>query len=239
MTADVTLHDGLAVVAGWNHSVYALEQDTGKVRWRFRATLPASKGIDWVGYQGFHLTPLIDGDRVFVGNRNTYFYALNVADGSIAWNSKVGASWIGSPAVASEDHVFYGLSDGQAVLGHRKNSGALSHFFRTESLVFAQPAVFEDQLIVGSLSGHLFAVDTVGGKGQELAHFGPAEKRYAEFFDPDTVPTGLSPHAAAAHGIERMLTESNSVLSLAVAGQRVYVATASGVLYALDLRPPG
>ena len=238
VTGDVAIHDDLVIVASWNHSIYALERATGKVRWRFRASLPASKGVDWVGYQGFHLTPLVEGGRVFVGNRNTYFHALNAEDGTIAWNSKVGASWIGSPAVTSDQHVFYGLSDGQAVLGHRRDTGALSHFFHTGSLVFAQPALHGDKLIVGTLSGHLFSVDTGRGEGRELTHFGPAEKRYAEFFDPDHRPDGLTPHGAASHSIERMLTESNSILNLSVVNGRAYVATASGRLYAMDLERP-
>lgn len=238
VTADVVVHGDLALIACWNHSVYALDIETGKVRWRFRATVPASKGVDWIGYQGFHLTPRVDGDRVFVGNRNTNFYALNVEDGSIAWNSKVGASWMGSPAVASEQHVFYGLSDGQAVLGHRKDSGALSHFFRTGSLVFAQPALHRDQLIVGTLSGHLFSIDTISGEGRELAHLGPVEKRYAEFFEPESLPEGLSPHQKTEHSVERMLTESNSILNLTVVEGRAYVGTGSGRLYALTLEPP-
>ena len=235
VTTDAKIHGDLLVVASWNHSVYGIEQSTGKVRWRFRADLPPSKGVDWAGYQGFHLTPVIDGDRVFVGNRNTNFYALRVEDGTIAWSSKVGSSWIGSPAVTSEEHVFYGLSDGQAVLGHRKNSGALSHFFRTDSLVFAQPVLWGGQLIVGTLSGHLFSIDTVSGEGREITHFGPAEKRYAEFFQSAGRPDGLSPHQAAEYSIERMLVESNSILSLEVEGDALYVGTASGVLHVLDL----
>lgn len=237
VTADPAVHEDLVIVGSWNHSVYALEAETGKVSWRFRASLPDSKGVDWVGYQGFHLNPIVDGGRVFVGNRNTYFYALDADDGTIAWNSKVGASWIGSPAVITDRHVFYGLSDGQAILGHRKDSGALSHFYRTGSLVFAQPALHTDQLIVGTYTGHLIAIDTTSGQGRDLTHFGPAERRYAEFFDPASLPEGLTPYEANRHGIERMLTESNSILGLEVEAGRVYVGTASGVLFAVELEP--
>lgn len=235
VTADPLVYEDLIIVAGWNHSVYGLERASGKVRWRFRAQVPFRRGVDWIGYQGFHVTPVLDGDRLFVGNRNTYFYALDADDGTEAWSSKVGASWIGSPAVTSDDSVYYGLSDGKAVLGHRKDSGALTLFFNTGSIVFAQPELHGKRLIVGTLSGHLFAVDRETGEGHELTRFGPAKAKYEEFFDPKNLPDGLSIYEANRLGIERMLTESNSILNLTIHADVAYVGTASGRLYALAL----
>ncbi|MDA8018316.1 MAG: PQQ-binding-like beta-propeller repeat protein [Thermoanaerobaculia bacterium] len=237
VTADPVSFQDLLVIACWNHSVYGLEKESGKVRWRFRASMPPSKGVDWIGYAGFHLSPEIDGDRIFVGNRNTYFYALNAKDGTEAWSSKVGASWMGSPAVLTEDAVYYGLSDGMAVLGHRKDTGALRFLFRTGSLVFAQPEVHGNRLIVGTISGHLYIVDTMTGQGELLLHLGPEEKRYAEFFDPEIVPKDLTRHRSTSWSIEKMLTESNSILNLTVHDDTAYVGTASGVLYAVPLGP--
>lgn len=236
VTADPTTHEDLVIVASWNNSVYGVAKETGDIRWRFRAPIPASKGIDWIGYAGFHLTPVVDGGRVYVGNRGTFFYALDADDGTEAWSSKVGSSWMGSPAVVSEDSVYYGLSDGKAVLGHVKASGALSFFFKTGSLVFAQPALHGKKLIVGTLAGHLFAVDTESGDGERLLALGPDAARYEEYFT--RVPEDLTRYQATEWTIDTMLTESNAILNLTLDGSTVYLASATGVLSAVDLGPP-
>ena len=237
VTGDVLSHEDTILAACWNNSVYAVDAQTGKIRWRFRGDLPASKGVDWVGYAGFHLTPVLDGDRLYAGTRGTYFYAIDADDGTEVWSSKVGSSWIGSPAVVSEDAVYYGLSDGTAVLGHQKATGGQSFFFKTGSLVFAQPEFHDGKLIVGTLSGHLFALDPATGQGERLTSLGSEEVRYREFFDPKIIPEGLTTYEATGWSVDRMLTEANSILNLTVHENTAYIGTGSGVLYAVDLQP--
>ena len=235
VTGDLVSHGDTVIAACWNNSVYAVEAETGKVRWRFRAAVLATKGIDWVGYAGFHLSPVLDGDRIYVGTRGTYFYAIDADDGTEVWSSKVGSSWIGSPAVVTEDAVYYGLSDGAAVLGHEKERGAQSFFFKTGSLVFAQPGLHDGKLIVGTLAGHLFALDPVTGRGERLMSLGSAEVRYGEFFDPKIIPESLTRYEATAWSVNQMLSEANAILSLAVHENTAYLGTGTGVLYAVKL----
>ena len=99
-----------------------------------------------------------------------------------------------------------------------------------------QPQRHGDRLIVGTLSGHLYSIDPATDRGELLLHFGPEEKRYPEFFDPKIVPEDLSRHRGTEWSIEKMLTESSSILNITVEGDTAYVGTASGVLYAVDLR---
>jgi len=237
VTGDVLFYEDTILAASWNNSIFAVDAQTGKIHWRFRADLPASKGVDWIGYAGFHLTPVLDGDRLYAGTRGTYFYAIDVADGTEAWSTKVGSSWIGSPAVVTEDAVYYGLSDGTAVFGHQKATGTQSLFFKTGSLVFAQPELHNGNLIIGTLSGHLFVLDTATGQGERLMSLGSEEVRYREFFDPKIIPEGLSRHEAKAWSVDRMLTEANSILNLTVHEDTGYIGTGSGVLYAVNLEP--
>ncbi len=237
VTGDILSHEDTILVACWNNSVYAVDAKTGKVRWRFRAALPASRGVDWVGYAGFHLTPVLDDGRLYAGTRGTYFYAIDPTDGSEVWSSKVGSSWIGSPAVVTEDAVYYGLSDGAAVLGYAKATGAQSFFFKTGSLVFAQPELHDGKLIIGTLAGHLFALDPATGQGERLLSLGAEEARYGEFFDPKIIPEGLSRYEATDWSVNNMLTEANSILNLTVLEDTAYIGTGSGVLYAVDLDP--
>lgn len=235
VTADLASFEDTILVASWNNNIYALEAATGKLRWRFAAQVPRGRGVDWVGYAGCNLTPIVQGEHLFVGNRGTYFYALDARDGAEIWSSKVGASWIGSPAVISEDAVYYGLSDGDAVMGHLLSTGAQTLFFETGSAVFAQPELSGRHLIVGTLIGRLFSIDTASGQGEEILNLGPDQVDWAAFFEPEIVPDHLTRHEGDAWAVNRMLTSANSVLSLVLAGDTAYVGTGSGRLYAVDL----
>ena len=237
VTADLVVHDDTIVAACWNNSVYGLDVETGKIRWRFQGEVPSSKGADWIGYQGFHLTPLLHEGRVFAGTRGTYFYAIDAEDGTEAWSSKVGSSWIGSPAVILDEGVYYGLSDGFALMGFRHDRGAQTLFFRTQSPVFAQPQVYGKQLIFGSLAGRLYSVDTVSGQGELLMYLGPEENLYPEVFKPELVPDDLTRYQATEWSIDYLLTNAHGVLNLTVHEDIAYVGTGSGVLYAVDLDP--
>ena len=192
-----------------------------------------------MGYAGCNLTPIVQGEHLFVGNRGTYFYALDARDGAEIWSSKVGASWIGSPAVISEDAVYYGLSDGNAVMGHLLSTGGQTLFFETGSAVFAQPELFGRHIIVGTLIGKLFSIDTVSGHGEELLNVGPAQVDWAAFFRPEVVPEHLTRHEGDAWAVDQMLTSTNAIVSLKVDGSTAFVGTGSGHLYAVALAAQG
>jgi outer membrane protein assembly factor BamB len=237
VTADLVAHEDTVVAACWNNSIYGLEAESGEVRWRFQGPLRKSEGVDWVGYQGFHLTPLLHDGRVFAGTRGTYFYALDAEDGTEIWSSKVGSSWIGSPAVILDEVVYYGLSDGFAIMGFRHDRGAQTLFFQTASPVFAQPQLHGQQLVFGTLAGRLFSVDTITGKGHQLMHLGPEENLYGKFFEPEIIPDELTRYEATQWSVDQLLTNANSVLNLTIHQDKAYVGTGSGVLYAVDLQP--
>jgi len=148
---------------------------------------------------------------------------------------KVGTSWIGSPALVTEDSVYFGLSDGKAVLAYNRKGGEQNTFFRTESLIFAQPEMHGNQLIFGSLSGQLFRLDTVSGKGEQIKLLTDKTGSYQSYFDPKIQPKELSPHEAAIWSINKMLTEFNSIMNLKVYGGVAYLSTGSGKLYAVVL----
>ena len=136
-----------------------------------------------------------------------------------------------------DEAVYYGLSDGFAVMGFRHDSGAQTLFFPSEAAVFAQPQPHGKQLIFGTLAGRLFSIDTVTGQGQRLMNLGPEEDLYGKFFNPEIVPGDLTRHQATQWSIDQFLTNAQSVLNLTVLEGKAYVGTGSGILYAIDLDP--
>ena len=235
VTTDPASFEGLIIVGSWDNKLYSVSAKTGETTWVVEAQVPGGAASRWIGYYGFNLNPVVYKDGVFVGARGTYFYALSAKTGEEVWSVKVGTSWIGSPAVVTEDSVYFGLSDGKALLGYNRRGGEQNTFFRTGSLVFAQPALHGDQLIIGSLSGQLFQLDTNTGEGRQVKLLTDKSGSYQQYFDPKIQPKNISPHQAAIWSINQMLTQFNSILNLTVHDGVAYLSTGSGKLYAVPL----
>jgi len=235
VTTDPASYKDSIIVGSWDNKLYSVKADSGKTKWSVEAQVPGGPASQWIGYYGFNLNPVVYEDVVFVGARGTYFYALKAETGEEAWSVKVGTSWIGSAAVVTGDSVYFGLSDGKAVLGYNRKGGEQNTFFRTGSLVFAKPELHGDQLIIGTLSGQLFRLDTVSGQGEEIKALTDKSGSYQKYFDPKTQPKDLSPHQASSWSINKFLTEFNAILNLTVYEGTAYLGTASGKLYAVPL----
>ena len=69
-----TIHEGIAYIGGGDGRMFAIDIKTGKVKWTFDEL------------KNYVLTrPLIYNDKLYFGCWDTYMYALNLADGSLAW----------------------------------------------------------------------------------------------------------------------------------------------------------
>ena len=91
------------VVAGtYGGDLIAANPDTGSIFWRFSDTNEAA----------FFSTPALTADRVYIGRRDSKVYALQRADGTVAWTFAARDNVDGSPVV-SGSHVFVGSDDGR------------------------------------------------------------------------------------------------------------------------------
>ena len=69
-----TIHEGIAYIGGGDGRMFAIDIKTGKVKWTFDEL------------KNYVLTrPLVYNDKLYFGCWDTYMYALNLADGSLAW----------------------------------------------------------------------------------------------------------------------------------------------------------
>jgi outer membrane protein assembly factor BamB len=224
------------IVGSWDNKLYSVKAETGEISWTVEAQAPGGQAAEWIGYYGFNLDPIVYKDAVFAGARGTYFYALNAETGKENWSIKVGSSWIGSPALVTEDTVYFGLSDGASVSGYSRKGGAQNTFLSTNSLIFAQPEMHGDQLIIGSLSGQLFRLDTVTGKGEQIKMLTDETGSFNRFFDKKIQPKDMNSYQATIWSINKMLTEFNAILNLTVNKGTAYLSTGSGKLYAVPLQ---
>lgn len=98
--------DGDAVYVGMDSGIlYALERDTGQVRWQFR-TRRADIEDGWEPSDdplnqplGIHGSPALDSAHVYIGDYSGYLYAVDRADGTLVWEQKLGGSIGASPTL--------------------------------------------------------------------------------------------------------------------------------------------
>src|SRR5258708_27004480 len=65
--------------------VAALDASTGKAIWEYRYPSSTS-GVDFSEGAGPHSTPLVTADRVFAAGSRKELFALNKANGQVAWS---------------------------------------------------------------------------------------------------------------------------------------------------------
>ncbi|KPJ68608.1 hypothetical protein AMJ44_06085 [candidate division WOR-1 bacterium DG_54_3] len=94
--------DSLVYIGSNDYFMYAVNQSTGKLRWKFE-----TRGI-------IHSSPIAVGDRLFFGSYDGNLYALDRFSGKLLWKYKTKGMISSSPAysdgkiyIASEDGYLY------------------------------------------------------------------------------------------------------------------------------------
>lgn len=200
-----------------DHSFYALDKHSGKLRWKF-----ATQGR-------VTSSPAVAAGRVYFGSYDGTFYALDAASGGVRWKFATGGErrfsarhlhgadpaaevmpdpfdfFLSSPAVAA-GVVYFGSGDGN-VYALDAGTGGLRWKFHTGNVVHASPAVANDTVYVGSWDSYFYALDAASGA-----------QRWR-------FKTGEDPETSNQVGIQS---------SAVVAGGVVYFGCRDSHLYALD-----
>lgn len=148
---------GTLYVPNDNFFLYAIDRDTGAVRWRFK-----TPDQTWS-------LPAVDAktENIYVGNNNVVpllganTFAL-AKDGTAAWTGSSLGSIAASPMIAG-DRVVVGGFDGY-VRAFTKDSGDLLWEVPTRDHVYASAALMPDGTIVqASTDGTVYALDPASG----------------------------------------------------------------------------
>jgi outer membrane protein assembly factor BamB len=233
-------HEGIAVVGSWDNHLYGLNLADGSVAWKFEARLPGGEMAGWLGWEGFNLDPVIQDGVVYAGSRGTHLYAINARTGVEKWSWKHPSSWLGSPAIISDGVVYFGMSDGNSLIGLQTGMGNQSLLFRNRFYNFARPQANARQVFMASISGELFAIDKATGQGQRIFATPGSQANLAELQSPNG---GLKflysvdgyTHDNATRDVNRMLSMLDSLLSLTLDGDTLYAGSANGGVYAISL----
>ena len=89
------MSDGVFVIGNSDKNVYALDVDSGDLKWQFET-----------GHRVW-ATPLIEGDTVYIGSMDHHLYALRLSNGEELWKFAApgGGAFAGTPAL--QDGTLY------------------------------------------------------------------------------------------------------------------------------------
>ncbi len=98
--SEPVISDGFLYIGSADGGVYAFDACTGEVAWRFQTGTPADSAAGWQSI--VDATPVISGERLFVGRRRTSdepspvphdsqpnLFALDLRTGSVVWSATV------------------------------------------------------------------------------------------------------------------------------------------------------
>jgi hypothetical protein len=97
-----TVLGDLLYVAGYDRCLHALELPSGRLRWR-----------QTCGRAGFSTSPLPLANRLYLGDRAGYFYAVDAQSGAVSWSFNAQAPILFS-AAGSAGSVYFATLRGQA-----------------------------------------------------------------------------------------------------------------------------
>ncbi len=218
------LANGIIYVGAYQGNFYALKATNGAVVWSYAV----SSGTDTSA-------ALVNGN-VYFGGYDNKIYCLNAATGAMVWSYTTGGHVESTPAIAngtlyagSDDDKVYAIGTSSA------NAGYLLWSYTTGASVYASPIVYNNHVYIGSGDDNLYALNARDGSV------------YFSF-----ATNGLVRPASAANGVVYFTSQDNIAYALTTYGSvlatgsigagyfgspsvsdgRLFIATASGDLYA-------
>jgi outer membrane protein assembly factor BamB len=232
--------DGSVYFIRNNGGVYALDADTGKIKWKRRiGKLSASSP----GYA--------DG-RVFVSSLTGKIVALSAARGKVLWQKQLGVRTESSPII--DKGVMYFGTEGGTLYALYAKTGRVKWKYKTSGAIKASPALDGGTLYVGDYSGRMYAVWAKSGNerwstGTSGAKFGFAS---GEFYSTPAVDFGRvyagntdsKVYSFGAKTGDLAWTKSTggyvysspATANVPRHGPTVFIGSYDGKLYALDAR---
>ena len=143
------LGGGLFVIGNSDHNVYALDAETGALRWTFKT-----------GYRVW-ATPLIVSDTVYIGSMDHHLYALRLSDGGVRWDFQAGGAFAATPALRNGT-LYIGAFDDK-LYAIDAQAGTERWRFASANWFWGSPLVYADTVYAVDVSGNVYAVNAETG----------------------------------------------------------------------------
>jgi outer membrane protein assembly factor BamB len=191
--SSATVANGVVYFGGTNGKLYALDANTGSLKW------PAYAGETGKPLLSIYGTPAVDNGVVYFGASDGYVYALDAASGAKKWIFDANAESVDKRGIVpsllvadgvvyfgANDHYFYAVDAG---------TGAQKWRFLTSDKIWGDATFSNQTIYFGSFDHHLYALNLDGTKKWDydaggliiskplvangLVYFGALEKLFA------------------------------------------------------------
>lgn len=125
---------------------------------------PSEGTVAWTARLGGSVdgSPIVIGDRIYVGNNAGVVFALERETGQIVWQQATGGAIVGAAEVA-DGRLFIGSADG-FLYALDAADGRMLWRHRTLRPVLAAPVFLDGKVIFGSMDGTMRAVEPASGR---------------------------------------------------------------------------
>jgi eukaryotic-like serine/threonine-protein kinase len=157
--------EGMVYVGSTEGILYALRAQDGKETWQFKIAGNSMKNEDF-GFdrRAIISSPVIADNKILVGGRDGFLYAVNIQSGKEEWRVDHQVSWVISSVAVKDSFVVTGTSDGRFVQAVSLNTGKEIWRYRTRNIVWSSPLIVNNQVYIGSHESQLFCFDLHTGK---------------------------------------------------------------------------
>ena len=229
IAASPVVIEGAVVFGAEDKTVYALDAETGKVRWKLETEEAISS------------SPAVSGGIIYIGSWDGSLYGLTARDGKKLFKTELGL-WVHSSPTILDKTVFVGVSEPNSVVALSSETGKVLWKHKTEKLPDSSPTVHDGTVYCGEIVGdNLYAIAAADGK--RLWAF-PADgwTLSSPVVTGDTVVFGSL--KGTLYGVSRkegkelwkMDLESGIRGSAVIHEDRLYVSTDGGVLFIMGIR---
>ncbi len=144
------LGNGLFVIGNGDGNIYALDAESGSLRWTFET-----------GHRVW-ATPLIVSDTVYVGAMDRHLYALHLETGESKWQFEREGAFASTP-VLRDGTIYVGAFD-DSLYAIDAETGSEQWHFQGEDWFWGSPAVHEDTVFAVDVMGRVYAFDAATGE---------------------------------------------------------------------------
>lgn len=215
--------------------IYCLNAESGAMKWRYPQDAPLSTVI--------YSSPAVADGLVYFGAGDGKLYALQASNGTYSWAFDTKNGIATSPTIA-DGIIYFGSIDGRIWAVDSKTHDTVPTWkggVKTSDEITGAPAVLNGMVYALSLDQQLHAISTAAGK-ERLLHRVPASVlRMA--------PVAVGDYVFIANGgnmtclMSRSLMQkwflpmpSDIAVSPTANDQNVFLCTADGFVYSLDVR---
>jgi outer membrane protein assembly factor BamB len=230
--SDPALDDKNVFIITIGDELLSIDRTSGRLNWSFK-----TEGQIRNLYP--KATPLVDGQRLYLGSADGSFYALNREDGRPIWKRDLGAGIYTSPAIAGDR--IYVTTQGKKLYRLNKESGEVQRSFQMTTGPSLAPVVDRNSLLIQSQRA-LYAIDADLDRIQWTVDLGSYFAGRFPVLLKDCIIVATQDGRIRCFDRERgpLLWEykidDEITGGIGVSGNLIYVGTRKGMVYAMSVK---